>query len=92
MKGGKKRKEKHKNSALFIVRMAAAQRQGDEKGGRWVWWAVFAVVSVGCGLFAVEMFPEAFPMASLTISMQRPHALHSALNVPLSFNVIIYLF
>jgi hypothetical protein len=84
MKGGKetKRKEKkNKNSALFIVWMAA-QRQGDENGGRWVWWAVFAVVSVGCGIFAVAMFPEAFPMASLTISMQRPHALHSALNVP----------
>jgi hypothetical protein len=72
--------------------MAAAQRQGEEKGGRgrWVWWVVFSVVSVGCGLFAVELFPEAFPMASLAITMQRPHALHSALNVRLF--VYFYLF
>jgi hypothetical protein len=64
--------------------MAAQRRQGDEGeagAGWWGWWLAFAVVSVGCGVFAVAMFSEAFPMANLSISMQRPHALHQALHV-----------
>lgn len=41
-------------------------------------WILFTIVAAGCALLAFRLFPQAFPLLSLDLAMDRPHAIASA--------------
>ncbi|MDP8240226.1 MAG: CPBP family glutamic-type intramembrane protease [Candidatus Hatepunaea meridiana] len=51
-----------------------------------VFWIVFSLIFIGCSIFAFKYFPQAFPMVTLDLTMDREMALKSARELAKAYN------